>query len=236
MNPPPQTAQAVNVSLLLIILCSLPLFAFFIYIIVNSPVFTPVYKKWADRAMKKKKYAQAAKLYMKLHFFQHQLEGLKYARAAAQAYELNGNLSQAQDAYREAEEWAKLGQMLIESGKFAQAIELFQEHQLYTRLAQAYELQEDFLMAGKIHHHELNNLHKAESFYKRAQRHKDTETRLSAQLFLSLLFHQMNRSDESQEILSETESEINSNPQFQEFPDLLKLRERILFQIKPLNS
>lgn len=231
MSPPPQTAQAVNLGFYLILACSLPLIGFFVYIVVNSPIFAPVFRILAAQAMKHKKYAWAAKFYSKLHFFQHEIEGLKYAKLAAQAYEFNGDLRKAQESYREAEEWPKLGQMLIEAGKMEQAKELFLEQQLFSRLAQVYELEEDDYQAAQVYHFQLNNLHKAESAYRRAMRASDTEVRLSAQLQLARLYHQRQRRKEAQALLQESLDEINSSPQFQEFPELLKIRDQVMLQL-----
>lgn len=202
------------------------------YIIFNSPLAAPLYRSLAERHFKKKKYLPAAKLYQKLHHFQEHLEGLVYAKKAALAYEMAGSIQEALESYRRAQDWPKVGQLLVELGKIEQARELYREQGLHQRLALLYEQENQYLEAGQIYLFELKSLHKANSCLRRACDSSDPERRLQAHLHLSQVHLGLKRLSEARAEFELADREINSSPQFQEFPDLLQLRAQVQLQVE----
>ncbi|MEZ0373131.1 MAG: hypothetical protein ACAI44_28830 [Candidatus Sericytochromatia bacterium] len=226
MNPEHYSAL-LNMSAILLVVPMSLLALGIAYILFNSPVGAPVYRRMADKAFQKKQYTRAANLYAKLHDLQVLLEGNVYARKAAQCHEFSGNLQEAQIWYEKADDWAKVGQLLMEAGAIERAIEVFRDHDLPSRLAMCYEQLQDHLNAGQIYEFELNNPHKAEVIYKKAVASKDKETSLLGKLMLARVYHRLTRSEEALSTLAEVSREIDSSAQYQEFPDLLDLQQRV---------
>jgi len=222
-----QFAFLINSSMVLLIASVIPLLAFFAYIVLNSPIATPLVRARAERAFKRQKYALAAKLFLKLQDWQHILEGNVYARKAAQSLEMTGSIKQAIECYRWAEDWPKVGQLLQETGQLEEAKQVYSEHQLFARLALCYEQEGKFLEVGKLYEQELDNLHKAEQHYKKAASNPDPESYLQARLFLARLYVKMQRQEEAQSLLEQVNSEMDASAQYQEFPELQALRAEV---------
>lgn len=220
-------AALVNVSMFLLILSALPFLAFVGYVVLNSPLATPLVRWRAENAFRKQNYALAAKLYTQLQHWQEHLEGHVYARKAAQSLEMAGSLREALEHYRLAEDWPKVGQLLQETGQMAEAKAVYLEHQLFARLVLCYEQENAFLQAGLLYEQELDKRHKAEQSYKKALNDKDPEVRLSAQLHLVRLYLATERAEEARSLFAEVDQEMNSSAQFQEFPELQALRARV---------
>ncbi len=226
MNPQ-NVGSAVNLSMALLFISFVPLALFVGYIVINSPIGTPIFKALAERHFQKKRYAKAAKAYIKLHDLQVQLEGPVYARKAALSLEFSGNLREARRWYEKSEDWAKLGQLSLEAGETQAALDIFVEHQLYPRMTQVYELKEQWIEAGDIYWEQLQNAHKAENAFRRASHSTDPETKITAELKLASLYHQMKRKEEAQALLERAQAQLQSSPQFVEFPELLALHETV---------
>lgn len=220
---PQQASSLINLSAILLIGPIVLLLVCFAYVVIFSPVGAPLFKIMAESALKNKKYLQAARLYVKLHDMLELMEGTVYARKAAQSFELGGNLREAQDWYAKGEDWAKVGQLLMEAGQYAKALEIYKHHDLPARLAHCYEQLEDPLKAAEVYEKQLKNLHKAEMYYKKAAAFPDKEISLTAKLKLARVFLQLERLDEAQESMLEVSREIASSAQYQEFPELLQL-------------
>lgn len=220
-------AMLVNVSMFLLLLSALPVGIFAAYVVLNSPLATPLVRWRAEKAFRKQNYALAAKLYTQLQHWQEHLEGHVYARKAAQSLEMAGSLREALEHYRLAEDWPKVGQLLQETGQLEEAKAVYREHQLFARLVLCYELENDFLQAGLLYEQELDKRHKAEQNYKKALNDKDPEVRLSAQLYLVRLYLATERAEEARSLFAQVDQEMNSSVQFQEFPELQVLRTTI---------
>lgn len=224
---PGNYSTLINYSMIFMLFPAFMMAAIIGYIILNSPMGAPVFRWLADSAFKKKNYLRAAERYAKLHELQVLMEGNIYARKAALSMELGGNLREAQRWYEKADDWVKVGQLLLESGKREQAIEIFKLHDLPARLAHCYEQSDDFLNAGEVYEFQLNNLRKAEQHYKRAANSQDRETFLHAKLRLARVYHQLERPEDAQSAYAEASREIESSVQYQEFPDLLALQAEV---------
>ncbi|MBT9548756.1 MAG: hypothetical protein IV090_25405 [Candidatus Sericytochromatia bacterium] len=162
-------ATLINASAILIIFPLLLLLSAIMGLLLFSPLGTPLFKLLAARAMQKKNYAFAARLYERIYHWQELMEGADvYAKQAAFAWEQVGDLRQALAFSQKGEDWAKVGQLLIEMGKMEQAIEVFREHNLPARLAFCYEQTGHFWGAGELYELELDNHHKAMRFYEKS--------------------------------------------------------------------
>lgn len=217
----------INYSMLLMLLPGTLVIVGLVYVLINSPMGSPVFRRLADSAFKRKNYLKAAQLYTKLHDLQVLMEGNVYARKAALSLELGGNLREAQRWYEKADDWAKVGQLMLEAGHRVQAIEVFKAHDLPARLALCYEQGNDHVNAGEVYELQLNNLRKAEQHYKKAAASTDRETYLQAKLRLARVYHQLKRAEDSQIALDEVSREISSSAQYQEFPELLALHRSV---------
>lgn len=226
------TAQLFNLSSLIFVGSIVPFTLFLIYVILNSPVATPILRIWAEQAFKNKNYRRAAPLYKKLDFFQAQLEGDIYLKKSALAYELAGSIQEALEAYRKAQEWPKVGQLLTELGKIEQAKEVYLENGLFQRLALLYEQEKNYLAAGKIYADQLQARHKAELALRRALDDSNPEVFLEARLLLVLLYVHMERFDEAQEQFQAANAVLESSVQYQEFPILIRLRDKAQFMLQ----
>jgi len=226
MNPE-SVGSAVNLSMALLFISFVPLALFLGYIIFNSPIGTPIFRWLGERQFQKKQYAKAAQTYIKLHDLQVQLEGFIYAKKAALSLELSGNLREARRWYEKCEDWAKLGQLSLEAGETDAALEIFAEHGLHARMIQVYELKEQWIAAGDVYQEQLQNAHKAENAYRRASHSEDPETKITAELKLAQLYHQMQREQDARELLQSAQTQLQSSPQFVEFPDLLALHSAV---------
>lgn len=233
MSNPGNFASLMNIATLLLLLSALPLLCFIGYVIINSPIGAPLHKALAERAFAKKNYASAAKGFIKLHDLQANLEGDVYAKKAAQSLELSGNLREARRWYEMAEDWAKLGQLYLEAGQFDEALEIFEKHGLHNRLAQVYELQEQWLKVADIYEKQLKNPHKAEPMYRKALQSEDPETQITAQLSLARLLMAMQRREEAEKFFALAETTLNSSPQYVEFPALWDLHAQVQSSLQP---
>lgn len=220
-------AALVNVSMFLLLLSAIPFLAFVGYIAFNSPLSAPLVRRRADKAFRKQNYALAARLYTTLQDWQEHLEGNIYARKAAQSLEMIGSLREAIEHYRRAEDWAKVGQLLQETGQHEEAKQVYLAHQLFARLVLCYEQENNFLAAGRLYEEVLDKRHRAEQSYKKALSDRNPEVRLSAQLYLVRIYQTSERLSEAQALFAQVEQEMDSSAQFQEFPDLQALRARI---------
>lgn len=226
MNPQ-HVSSAMNLSMILLLVSFVPFVLFLGYVIINSPIGAPLFKGLAERQFQKKRYAKAAKNYIKLHDLQVHLEGLVYAKKAAQSLELSGNLRDARRWYEKAEDWAKLGQLSLEAGETEAAQAIFAEHGLYPRLTQIYELKEQWIAAGDVYWEHLKNAHKAENAFRKASHSPDPETKITAELKLALLYYRLKRQPEAEQCLASAQTQLQSSAQFIEFPDLLALHEMV---------
>lgn len=162
-------ASLLNLSAVLIFLPLLLLAAVIAAFLLFSPLGTPLFKSLAAWALQKKNYPLAARLYQRIYHWQELIPGAEvYAKQAAFALEQAGDLRLALSFYEKGEDWAKVGQLLIEMGKMEQAIAIFREHKLPARLAFCYEQSGHFWGAGELYELELDNLHKASRFYEKA--------------------------------------------------------------------
>lgn len=231
---PENVSSLINMSATLVLIPLILIIALFAYIILHSPIGAPVFKRLAEKAFQKKEFSEAARHYAKLHHLQELIEGTAYARKAALSYEMAGNLSEAVRWYGIAEDWGKLGQLYIDTGAMAQAIALFKEKRIPSRLAQCYEQIENYLFAAQIYQFDLQQMHKAELLYRKACQSDDKETLLTAKLMLANLYFHTERKAESLGLFEEVQMELESSVQYQEFPALLQLfnnLERLLQQI-----
>lgn len=227
-NVNPQSMSGlVNFSAILIIGPILLVLAMVIWLILNSPAGAPFFKALAEWAFNSKQYQRAARWYAKLHEMQELIEGPIYARKAAQSYELAGNLREAQRWYEKGDDWAKVGQLLMEAGNHTQALEVFKSHDLPARLAHCYEVLQNYLEAGLVYEEQLHNLHKAEVFYRKASSSQDIETQLKAKLMLARIYHKLERQEDAQNFFDEVSRVLNSSAQYQEFPELLELHRGV---------
>lgn len=224
---PQQASSLINISALLLIGPMVILIGLIAYVLINSPLGAPLFKPMAEQAFRKKQYAKAAKLYIKLNDLLELMEGSQYARKAAQCFELGGNLREALRWYEKADDWTRVGQLLMEAGDYDKAAEVFAAHQLPAKLAHCYEQSEDFLRAGDVYEFQLKNLHKAEFNYKKAAGSPDKETLLEAKLRLARVYHRLTRSEDARGAFDDASREIASSPQYQEFPDLLNLQRDV---------
>lgn len=224
---PAHASSLINISALMLVLPMLVLIGLIAWVVINSPIGAPLFKPLAENAYKNKKYARAAKLYAKLHDMLELMEGGVYARKTAQCYELSGNLREAQRWYEKADDWAKVGQLLMEAGSLDRAVEIFREHNMPSKLAHCYEQIDDPLHAGEVYELQLKNYHKAEVMYKKAGASSDKETSLEAKLRLARVLHQLARAEDARHLFDEVSRELSSSVQYQEFPDLLGLQAEV---------
>lgn len=195
-----QMAALINVSALLFIV-PLGLIAVLVLgLIIFSPVGTPLFKLLAAWCMRKKRYDLAAWIYARIYHWQELMGGEAYAREAAFAYEKAGNFRKALVFYEKAGDWGKLGQMLLETGHFEQAIEVFRSHNLPARLAFCYEQVGNYIGAGELYECELDNQIKALRLYEKAlqQPSLPLPDRIRVRLLMARTFLRLDKSEESQ--------------------------------------
>jgi tetratricopeptide (TPR) repeat protein len=194
-----QMASLINLSSILIILPLLFLALVIIGFILFSPMGTPVFKSLAAWALKNKNYPLAARLFSRLYHWHEIVGGEVYARQAGAAWEQAGDLREALFFYQKGEDWPKVGQLLMETGRPEQAIEVFREHKLPARLAFCYEQMDNFLGAGELYELELDNHHKALRFYDKAlqQEHLSALDRIRVRLLMARTSFRLGKKEES---------------------------------------
>ncbi len=228
-----QFAELSNLSMILLVVSILPFMGFFAYVLLRSPLFSPVYVWRAKRAYKKKSYARAAKLYERLHDLEGVRKGNMYAKKAAQSHELAGQLRVARDWYAKAADYNKVGALMVEAGQIEDAIALYQQEKMPQRLALLYENQESFLEAAAIYR-ELKQPRKEESMYRKATFKGDPAGAQEAKLHLARLYHQLQRVEESRRFFEEASAAIENEPALQQSSKLLKLRDDVAFLLQRL--
>lgn len=168
-NIPGQTASLINLSTVLL---GIPIFLFFgvlMYFILNSPISSRLWRLRADRAYNKKQYAKAATLYEKLFEFHTFLDGGQtYARLTGECYEHLQRVALAAEWYGKAKDWGRMGDVYQKLGLYKEAIAAYSNGTLKARIALCYEAMGDYMAAGELYDTELQNHHKAKSYYLKA--------------------------------------------------------------------
>lgn len=223
-------AELSNMAMLLLFASVLPFLGFFGYILFKSPVFSWVHHFRAERAFASKRYAKAAKLYDRLHDFESIRLGNVYAKKAALSYELCGQLRLARDWYAKAQDFHKVGTLLVEQGKVEEAIALYQEENLPQRLAQLYEDQENYLEAAKVYQ-DLKQSRKQENLYRKAMIKGDDAMAQEARLLLAQLYTQQQRTEEARRFFDEASAAMAHSDAYDHLGDLLTLRDQVEFNL-----
>lgn len=219
-------AELSNIAMILLVLSVMPLLAFFGYVVFKSPVFSFVHHWRAEKAFAQKNYTKAAQLYDRLHDFESIRQGNIYARKAALSYELSGQLRLARDWYIKAQDFSKVGALLVEAGKIEEAIALYQEENLPQRLAQLYEDQESFVDAAQVYKL-LRQPRKQENMYRRAMIKGDDASVQEAKLLLAQLYLEQKRTEEAQRFFDEANTAMAESSAYDHLSALLKLRDQV---------
>lgn len=221
-------AELSNISMILLVFSMLPFLGLFAYILIKSPVFSPVHHWRAERAFAQKNYAKAARLFDRLHDFEALRHGNIYAKKAALSYEMAGQLRLARDWYIKAQDFSKVGALLVESGKVDEAIELYQTENLPQRLAQLYEDQERFVEAAQVYR-SLRQPRKQENMYRKAMIKGDDAKIQEARLLLAQLYLEQKRIDEARRFFSEASEAMADSDAYDHLAALLQLRDQVEF-------
>jgi tetratricopeptide (TPR) repeat protein len=221
-------AELSNIALLLLFASVLPFLGLFAYIVFKSPVFSPVHHWRAERAFRAKRYARAAKLYERLHDFESLRLGNVYAKKAALSYELSGQLRLARDWYVKAQDFNKVGALLIEQGKTEEAIALYTTENMPQRLAQLYEDQERYIDAAKVYQ-DLKQFRKQENLYRKAVIKGDEAVAHKARLLLAQLYTQQQRIEEARRFFDEASAALAHSDAYDHLSELLTLRDQVEF-------
>lgn len=225
-----QFAELSNLSMLLLVFSVLPFLGFFGYILFKSPVLSPLHHWRAERAFAAKDYPKAARLFDRLHDFEALRQGNIYAKKAALSYELSGQLRLARDWYAKAQDFSKVGALLVESGKVNDAIALYQSENLPQRLAQLYEDQERFVEAAQVYR-DLKQARKQENMYRKAMIKGDDAKAQEARLLLAQLFIEQKRLEEARRFFAEASEAMASTDAYDQLSGLLQLRDQIEFSL-----
>jgi tetratricopeptide (TPR) repeat protein len=222
MDPEKSTAIAslLNLSAMLFFVPLTLLIAGLSWFVLNSPLGTPVVQFFAQRHFQAKRYRKAASLYERLYHFHELMGGKNYARQAAVAHEMSGDLKAALKHYELAEDWGKLGQLQMESGQLEAALESFTRGKLPARLVLCHEQLLNFYQAAVIYEHDLHQLHKARIFYERAESTNDPITQTLASLALVRIDRALGRQEESNYHRVGLEERLKNQPMLLENPEI----------------
>jgi tetratricopeptide (TPR) repeat protein len=168
--------------------------------LLMSPLGSPLFKIIAAWAMRQKYHALAARMYVRLYDWHELTGGETFARQAAWAFEQAGDFRRALEFYEKGEDWAKLGQLLLETGQLEKAVSIFQAYNMPARLAFCYEQAGNYLAAGEIYERELGNTLKALRFYEKALQQDELTlaNRIRVRLMMARAFHHLDKPDEYQ--------------------------------------
>lgn len=232
MDPEKSTAIAslLNLSALLFFVPLTLVITGVSWFILNSPLGTPVIHFWAQRHMQGKRYRKAAALYERLYHFHELMGGKNYARQAAIAHEMSGDLKAALKYYELAEDWGKLGQLQMESGQVEAALESFTRGKLPARLVLCHEQLLNYYEAAVIYEHDLHQLHKARIFYERAEANTDGPVQTLAMLGLARIDHTLGRSEEAEKHVQHLHDHLNAQPHLLTHPEIASAWETLQAQ------
>lgn len=228
-------AALFNLSALLFFIPLLIMVGIALFFILNSPAGTPFFKKAAAYFLKKERFAWAAYCYEKLYHFQLLLGNSKeYGRQAAFCYEQLLQIPEALSWYIKIEDWGKVGQLYMDTGKFEKAEAIFSDYKMFNRLAYCYERQHKYMELGDLYETRLGNPQKALRFYEKALEKTPATTEQLAELQLRIIRTclQLNRTAEAQQKWQELSTLFQAKPHFASHPTLKKLGTEVKAMLK----
>jgi tetratricopeptide (TPR) repeat protein len=232
MDPEKSTAIAslLNLSAMLFFVPLTLVIAGVSWFILNSPLGTPVIHFWAQRHMQGKRYRKAAVLYERLYHFHELMGGQNYARQAAIAHEMSGDLKAALKYYEQAEDWGKLGQLQMESGHIEAALDSFTRGKLPARVVLCHEQLQNHYEAALIYEHDLHQLHKARIFYERAALNTDEPIQTLAKMGLVRIDRALGRSEEAEHHFQQVQTQLQIQPHLLTDPEVANAWEALQIQ------
>lgn len=223
-------AALFNLSALLFFIPLLIMVGIALFFILNSPAGTPFFKRAATYFLKKERFAWAAYCYERLYHFQLLLGNSKeYGRQAAFCYEQLHQIPEALSWYTKIEDWGKVGQLYMDSGKFEKAETIFRDYKMFSRLAYCYERQHKYGELGDLYETLLGSPQKALRFYEKALEKTPpaTEQRAELQLRLIRTCLQLNRTTEAQQKWQDLATLFQAKPHLASHPTLKKLETEV---------